>query len=33
MIRWPARMINRLRLADFISEVDAATLRQAPRSR
>ena len=29
MIRWPARLINRLRLADFISEVDAVTLRQA----
>jgi hypothetical protein len=29
MIRWPARLIDRLRLADFIGEVDAATLRQA----
>jgi hypothetical protein len=29
MIRWPARMIDRLRLADFIREVDGATLRQA----
>ena len=29
MIRWPARLIDRLRLADFIGQVDAATLRQA----
>jgi hypothetical protein len=29
MIRWPVRPIDRLRLADFIREVDAATLRQA----
>jgi hypothetical protein len=29
MIRWPDRLIDRLRLADFIGEVDAATLRQA----
>src|ERR1700733_14715769 len=29
MIRWPARLIDRLRLADFIRGVNAATLRQA----
>ena len=29
MIRWPARMIDRLRLSDFLSEVDGAALRSA----